>query len=143
MKVAVVFWSGTGNTEAMANAMVEGAKGAGAEVELFTADAFDGDKLAGFDGVLFGCPAMGCEVLEESEFDPMFTDLEAKLSGVPVGLFGSYGWGSGEWMEDWKNRCSNDGQQQLNHKCLAYQLPIYALPVPGQKPANQEDYYNT
>ncbi len=109
MKVAVVFWSGTGNTEAMANAMVEGAKGAGAEVEIFTADAFDGDKLAGFDGVLFGCPAMGCEVLEESEFDPMFTDLEAKLSGVPVGLFGSYGWGSGEWMEDWKNRCSDDG----------------------------------
>ena len=109
MKVAVVFWSGTGNTEAMANAMLEGAKSAGAEAELFTTDSFNADKLADFDGVLFGCPAMGNEVLEESEFEPMFADLEAKLSGMPVGLFGSYGWGSGEWMADWKKRCLDDG----------------------------------
>ena len=109
MKLAVVFWSGTGNTESMAQAMAEGAKGAGAEAEVLTTDEFNADKLADFDGVLFGCPAMGNEVLEESEFEPMFAELEGKLAGVPVGLFGSYGWGSGEWMEDWKKRCADDG----------------------------------
>lgn len=109
MKIAVVYWSATGNTEAMAGAIMEGAQSAGAEVDLLTCDQFDADKVAGYDGILFGCPAMGNEVLEEAEFDPMFTDLESKLSGKPVGLFGSYGWGSGEWMADWKTRCEGDG----------------------------------
>ena len=83
MKLAIVYWSGTGNTEAMANAMAEGAKEAGAAVDLLSVDEFNVDKLADFDGVLFGCPAMGNEVLEEAEFEPMFAELEAKLAGVP------------------------------------------------------------
>ena len=93
-KVAVVYWSGTGNTEEMAKAVLEGAKKGGADAELFTVSDFGADKMAGYNGFLFGCPAMGDEVLEEDEFEPFFTEAEKNLSGVPVGLFGSYGWGS-------------------------------------------------
>lgn len=110
-KVAVVFWSGTGNTESMANAVLEGAKASGAEAELFTASEFSADKLDEFDAVAFGCPAMGAEELEDSEFLPMFNDCEAKLSGKKVALFGSYGWGDGEWMRTWEDTCKNDGAE--------------------------------
>ena len=108
-KVAVVYWSGTGNTEEMANKVAEGAKAAGAEVEVISADDFDGTDISSFDGVAFGCPAMGDEVLEEDEFEPMFSECEAKLSGKKIGLFGSYGWGDGEWMHNWEDKCKEDG----------------------------------
>ena len=110
-KVAVVYWSGTGNTEAMANAVAEGAKEKGAEVTLFTASEFSSAKVAEFDGIAFGCPAMGAENLEESEFEPMFTDCEAALSGKKIALFGSYGWGDGEWMQTWEGSCKDDGAE--------------------------------
>ena len=108
-KVAVVYWSGTGNTEAMANKVAEGAKAAGAEVEVISADDFDGTDISGFDGVAFGCPAMGDEELEDSVFQPVFEACEAKLAGKKVALFGSYGWGYGEWMRSWEEKCQNDG----------------------------------
>ena len=109
MKAAVVYWSGTGNTEAMANAIAEGIKGKGAEVTVFTASEFGADKVAEFDVLAFGCPAMGAEVLEEDEFEPMFAAVEGSLEGKKVGLFGSYGWGDGQWMRDWEDRCRNAG----------------------------------
>ena len=108
-KVAVVYWSGTGNTEAMANKVAEGAKAAGAEVEVISADDFDGTDISGFDGVAFGCPAMGDEELEDSVLQPVFEACEAKLAGKKVALFGSYGWGDGEWMRSWEEKCQNDG----------------------------------
>ena len=108
-KVAVVYWSGTGNTEAMANKVAEGAKAAGAEVEVISADDFDGTDISVFDGVAFGCPAMGDEELEDSVFQPVFEACEAKLAGKKVALFGSYGWGDGEWMRSWEEKCQNDG----------------------------------
>ena len=108
-KLAVVYWSGTGNTEAMANKVAEGAKAAGAEVEVISADDFDGTDISGFDGVAFGCPAMGDEELEDSVFQPVFEACEAKLAGKKVALFGSYGWGDGEWMRSWEEKCQNDG----------------------------------
>ena len=108
-KVAVVYWSGTGNTEAMANKVAEGAKAAGAEVEVISADDFEGTDISGFDGVAFGCPAMGDEELEDSVFQPVFEACEAKLAGKKVALFGSYGWGDGEWMRSWEEKCQNDG----------------------------------
>ncbi|MEE1229302.1 MAG: flavodoxin [Lachnospiraceae bacterium] len=108
-KVAIVYWSGTGNTEAMANKVEEGAKGAGAEVDVFTASDFSADKVDQYDGIAFGCPSMGSEQLEESEFEPMFTECEAKLSGKKVVLFGSYGWGDGEWMRNWQDQVESDG----------------------------------
>ena len=111
MKIAVVYWSSTGNTEAMAQAVVEGAKHAGAEAELFTAAEFDGGKMDEFDAVAFGCPAMGAEELEDGEFAPMFETCESKLSGKKIALFGSYGWGDGQWMRDWVERAQGDGAQ--------------------------------
>lgn len=108
-KIAVVFWSGTGNTEEMANAVAEGAKAADADVEIFQVDDFNATDMADYNGFLFGCPAMGDEVLEEDSFEPFFTEAEAKLNGVPVGLFGSYGWGGGIWMENWSERTKEAG----------------------------------
>ena len=108
-KVAVVYWSVTGNTEAMANKVAEGAKAAGAEVEVISADDFDGNNIEGFDGIAFGCPAMGDEELEDTVFQPVFEACESKLSGKKVALFGSYGWGDGEWMRSWEEKCQNDG----------------------------------
>lgn len=118
MKIAVVYWSSTGNTEAMAQAVVEGAKHAGAEAELFTAAEFDGGKMDEFDAVAFGCPAMGAEELEDGEFAPMFETCESKLSGKKIALFGSYGWGDGQWMRDWVERAQGDGAQVLNGEGL-------------------------
>ena len=108
-KVAVVYWSGTGNTEAMAAAVADGAKTAGAEVSLLTASEFGADQMDTYDAVAFGCAAMGDEVLEESEFEPMFEECETKLAGKKIVLFGSYGWGDGQWMRDWEERCKSAG----------------------------------
>ena len=108
-KVAVVYWSGTGNTEAMANAVLDGAKEAGAEAVLLTAAEFDADAMDSYEAVAFGCPSMGAEELEEEEFAPMFDACEAKLSGKKIALFGSYGWGDGEWMRTWEERCIGAG----------------------------------
>lgn len=103
MKTAVIYWSGTGNTEAMAKAVAEGAG-----AELFSVSAFSGD-VADYDAVAFGCPAMGAENLEEGEFEPFFEGIEIKLSGKKVALFGSYGWGDGEWMRTWEEDCASAG----------------------------------
>ena len=108
-KTLVIYWSGTGNTEAMANAVVDGMKEAGADVTCWTVDDVKADAVAEFDAVAMGCPAMGAEVLEETEFDPMYQSIKASLSGKAVGLFGSYGWGDGEWMRTWEDTCRSDG----------------------------------
>ena len=112
-KVAVVFWSATGNTETMANCVAEGANGT-----IVPCGEMNAAKLAEFDAVAFGCPAMGAEQLEESEFEPMFSDLEGSLNGKKIALFGSYGWGDGEWMRDWESRISSDGASVLNGEGL-------------------------
>ena len=122
-KIAVVYWSGTGNTEAMANAIVEGAKDAGAEVELFQVDDFKADDIANYDGVIFGCPAMGDEVLEEDSFEPFFAEAESKLEGIPVALFGSYGWGGGAWMETWVERTKGTGAKVFSEGLIAENAP--------------------
>ena len=103
-KVAVVYWSGSGNTEEMAKAVLEGAKKGGADAELKRFEDFKVADLAGYDGFLFGCPATGSEELQEDYVEPFFVEAESKLSGVPVGLFGSYGWGGGAFMESWAER---------------------------------------
>ena len=108
-KIAVVYWSGTGNTEAMAEAVAEGVKSTGAEVVVYTAGEFTPDLMDDFHGIAFGCPAMGAEVLEEDEFEPMFLSCESKLEGKRISLFGSYDWGDGEWMRDWEENCKDKG----------------------------------
>jgi flavodoxin short chain len=122
-KVAVVFWSGTGNTEAMAKAVIEGIKGAGAEAVEVAPSAFDASKVNEFDAIAFGCPAMGNEVLEEGEFDPMFTGIESALSGKKIALFGSYGWGDGQWMRDWEERCKAAGAVLACESVMANEAP--------------------
>ena len=108
-KIAVVYWSGTGNTEKMAQAVADAASAKGADVDLLTVDAFDTGAVSAYDAIAFGCPAMGAEVLEESEFEPMFAAVEGSLGGKTIGLFGSYGWGDGEWMRSWEDRCAEKG----------------------------------
>ena len=104
-KIAVVYWSGTGNTQAMAESVAEGAKAAGAEVTSFDAAEFDASKVPEFDAIAFGCPSMGAEELEETEFEPMFSSCKDSLNGKKIALFGSYGWGDGEWMRNWEEEC--------------------------------------
>lgn len=108
-KVAVVYWSGTGNTEAMANLVAEGAKNAGAQVDVFAAAEFSGGMMADYNAVAFGCPSMGAEELESDEFEPMFNVCRGSLGGKTIGLFGSYGWGDGDWMRTWEETCRRDG----------------------------------
>lgn len=108
-KVAVVYWSGTGNTKSMATQVKEGAESSGAEATMFTPSGFTADMMDSFDAIAFGCPSMGAEVLEENEFEPMFSACEAKLKGRKIALFGSYGWGDGEWMRNWEETCRKDG----------------------------------
>ena len=105
-KVAVVYWSGTGNTESMANAVKQGV---GLGAELFTASEFGPDDVGKFDAFAFGCPAMGGEQLEDGEFEPMFDSVQTLLAGKPVALFGSYGWGDGLWMRNWEDDCRAAG----------------------------------
>ncbi len=101
-KVAVVYWSGTGNTEIMANCIAEGAKAGGAEVDVMTSAEFTNDMVANYAAIAFGSPSMGAEVLEETEFQPMWDSVKDNLSNVNVLLFGSYGWGDGEWLRNWE-----------------------------------------
>jgi flavodoxin short chain len=122
-KVAVVYWSGTGNTSAMAAAVEAGSKDKGAEVSVFGPETFSKDMVSDFDAIAFGCPAMGAEVLEESAFEPMFSDVEGALSGKKTALFGSYGWGSGQWMKDWEDRCNVCGAQLVRDGVIANNFP--------------------
>lgn len=111
--VKVVYWSGTGNTESMANMLAEGIKEVGNEAALFNVSDIDKDTLLEDTVFALGCPSMGNEELEEGEMEPFVEELEAGLSGKKVALFGSYGWGSGEWMETWSERMANAGAEVL------------------------------
>ena len=105
MKTAVIYWSGTGNTEAMAKAVAEGAG-----TEAISVSDFSG-SISDYGALAFGCPAMGDEQLEEAEFEPFFTGIEKELSGKRVVLFGSYDWGTGDWMHAWEERVKDDGAE--------------------------------
>lgn len=103
MAAAVIYWSGTGNTEAMAKAVAEGAG-----VEAVSVSEFKGD-VSSFDALGLGSPAMGDEVLEESEFEPFFAGIENTINGKKIALFGSYDWGDGQWMRTWEDRVKAAG----------------------------------
>ncbi len=122
-KIAVVFWSGTGHTETMANCIMEGLKAGGADAELFPVAEFSADKLESYDKIAFGCPAMGSEELEPDEFEPFFASIEGKLSGRKVALFGSYEWADGEWMQTWMSRVKSAGADLFEEGLIAYDDP--------------------
>ena len=117
-KVCVVYWSGTGHTQAMAEQVAKAAEGT-----LLTAGEFAPDMVDLFDAIAFGCPAMGAEVLEEEEFQPMFDACLAKLAGKKIALFGSYGWGDGEWMRNWEEECTAAGAQLICESVICQDDP--------------------
>ena len=115
-KVAVVFWSGTGNTGIMATKVAEGVTEAGGEATILPADQFNAEMMDSYDAIAFGCPSMGAEQLEESEFEPMFMECEPKLKGKKIALFGSYGWGDGEWMRNWVEQMTGAGAEMIEEE---------------------------
>ena len=127
-KLAVIYWSMTGNTQAMAEAIADGAREAGAQADLFSVDQVTVDQALEYDKLALGCPAMGAEVLEEAEFEPFFTALEGRLGGKRVALFGSYGWGDGQWMRDWVQR-ANDANANVytDEGLMAHETPDEAM----------------
>ena len=122
-KIAVVYWSSTGNTEEMAKAVALGARGAGASCDLLTCDRMDAEKVKQYDALLFGCPAMGAEELEQDEFEPMFSAVKPALAGRKVALFGSYGWGGGEWMQTWEADCAASGISLAHESVICNEAP--------------------
>lgn len=117
----LVYWTQSGNTQQMAEAIAEGVKQAGASIEVMEVAAQP--SLDGYQKILFGCPAMGAEVLEECEFDPYFTSIEASLNGKSVALFGSYGWGDGEWMRNWEERVMRTGANLYENGLIIHETP--------------------
>ena len=122
-KIAVIYWSGTGNTEAMAKAVAEGMESAGAQVTMLTPDQVKASELSAYDAIAFGCPAMGSEVLEEMEFQPMFDACKHSLGGKRAALFGSYGWGDGEWMRTWESDCDSAGVNLVCESVICTETP--------------------
>ena len=109
MSISIVYWSGTGDTQAMAEAVAEGIREAGAEAEVIDVGMAEAEKLAKEEAFALGCPSMGAEQLEESEMEPFVEKLESMVSGKRILLFGSYGWGDGEWMREWAQRMKEAG----------------------------------
>ena len=122
-KVAIVYWTGSGNTEAMAHAVEEGAQNAGAEVSLNFVSDISADEAASFDHIALGCPAMGNEQLEEYEFEPFFEELLPQLQGKKVVIFGSYSWNEGDWIQLWKDRLNEAGVELVAEPVKAYSYP--------------------
>ena len=122
-KVIVAYWSQTGNTAAMAAAIGEGITEAGKEAVVTDISSVSMDDLQAASAFALGCPAMGAEVLEEEEFEPMFASCESKLSGKRIALFGSYGWGDGEWMRDWETRCKEAGAVLICESVICNEMP--------------------
>lgn len=123
-KIYVVYWSQTGNTQAMAEAIGKGITDAGKEAEVVFVTEASLDELKNAKAFALGCPAMGAEVLEETDFDPFVCDVEGFATGKTVALFGSYGWGDGQWMRDWVERMDASGANVLNGEGLiCHEMP--------------------
>ena len=122
-KISVVYWSQSGNTAAMAEAVAKGVTDAGKEAEIVFVSSASIDELKSETAFALGCPAMGAEELEEGEFEPFFAELEGNLSGKNVALFGSYGWGDGEWMREWEKRVTDAGAKLANESVIVNDSP--------------------
>lgn len=123
MTINVIYWSGTGNTQQMAELIAQGAREAGAEVAVIEVDSATPGDVAACDVVLFGCPSMGAEVLEEGSFEPFIESIEGDVGGKKMGLFGSYGWGDGEWMRDFTERMQTAGAQLVVEALIVNEAP--------------------
>ena len=122
-KISVVYWSQSGNTLAMADAIGRGITAGGAEAEVTNVSSCQVSDLDGEEVFALGCPAMGAEVLEESEMEPFVADLEGKVKGKKIALFGSYGWGDGQWMRDWEKDCDDAGINLVCESVICCETP--------------------
>ena len=122
-KVAIIYWTGSGNTEQMANLIAEGAAAAGAEVTNIHVSQSPAEAVAGADVLVLGSPSMGVEVIEESEMEPFVESLAGSLKGKKVALFGSYGWGDGEWMRNWEDSCKEAGANLVCESVICQEEP--------------------
>ena len=122
-KIYVVFWTQGGNTQAMAEAIGEGIREAGKEAEVVFVTGANLDELKAAPKFALGCPAMGAEVLEESEMEPFVCDVEGFASGKKIALFGSYGWGDGEWMRTWEDDCRANGMKLVCDSVICCEAP--------------------
>ena len=113
-EIKVIYWSQSGNTISMANAVAEGIKESGKEAAVLEVSAVTAADLNDETVFALGCPAMGAEVLEEGEMEPFVTEVEGFAAGKTIGLFGTYGWGDGQWKRDWVDRMSSAGANVLN-----------------------------
>lgn len=107
-KIAIIYWSSTGNTETMANSIKQGIEKSGSNADIFPVSSFSAN-IDDYDKIALGCPAMGSEELEDSEFLPFYDSIKNKLSGKKIALFGSYDWGDCEWMRTWESEISSLG----------------------------------
>ena len=119
----IVYWSGSGNTEKMANLIAEGIKENGVEAQVIDVSHANSDIFNDEDIIILGCPAMGAEMLEESEFEPFIESISSKVSGKKAVLFGSYDWGDGEWMRNWEETCRNDGAVLSTESVICNGMP--------------------
>lgn len=115
-KIMIVYWSGTGNTELMANMIADGVKAASGIPEIAEVSAIAPADLQDYQAFALGCPSMGAEVLEEDSMEPFVEALEGSISGKQIGLFGSYGWGDGEWMRNWVDRMNDAGASVIDNE---------------------------
>ena len=122
-KVNVIYWSQTGNTAAMAEAVANGINAAGGEAVILDVSSASVDDLKDAAAFAMGCPAMGAEVLEEGEMDPFVSEVEAIAAGKHIGLFGSYGWGDGEWMRTWEEDCAAAGINLVCKSVICNEAP--------------------
>ncbi|WP_300368704.1 flavodoxin [Brachyspira sp.] len=122
-KIAVIYWSGTGNTEIMAQNVQKGIENAGGSAELFSVSSFNVSDIDNYSKLALGCPAMGAEVLEESEFQPFYDSIKDKLANKKIALFGSYDWGDGEWMRIWQEDVSSSGASLVKDGLIANLTP--------------------
>lgn len=138
-KINIIFWSGTGNTESMAQAIFEGSKNNG-NSKLLTVDKATLDDVKEADILFLGCPSMGVEELEESEMEPFMESISNNISGKKIVLFGSYGWGDGEWMQDWEQRIKNCGGIIIEESIICNESPeeniLKKLVALGEKYSN-------
>lgn len=122
-KVAVIYWSGSGNTEEMANLIAKGATEEGTEVKVLLVSDATLEDVKDADVVALGSPAMGDEVIEEGEMEPFVESISGVITGKPVGLFGSYGWGSGDWMVSWVARMNDYGANVIGEGLIVNEFP--------------------
>lgn len=123
-KISVIYWSGTGNTQMMAEALAEELQKNGSDVKLLSVDQASKEDVLSADAVALGCPSMGCEVLEESEMEPFVTEIEKdSVKGKAMVLFGSFDWGDGQWMREWHERMAQAGALMVEEGLTVQNTP--------------------